>query len=577
MILQNFDYVEIANNYAQSVVDGDIEACKSHRQACQRHLDDMVNLYYVDFDEDEHGDFIEIKIPMSLDEAKANRVCAFIEKLPHVKGEKAKAGECLFLEPWQIFIVCSIFGWVHDDGTRRYDHAYIKIPRKNGKTTLVAAIGIYMLCADDEHAAEIYCGATSRDQALEVFAPAKKMCEKTPDLIDRFGIDINKNSLYIEDLMSKFVPLIGDPGDGANPSCSITDEYHEHKTADQFNTMSSGMGNREQPLALVITTAGADISGPCYDMEQAGKDCLEGTIINGQLFVMIFGIDDGDKWDSLESMRKANPNIGVSVKERYLKNKLRDARSRPSLQALYKTKHLNRWVSAMNAYFDLETWKACGVDGLDMEDYKGRKCYVALDLATTVDPAAMIILFPPDGDKKDWGVFVRFYVPENTLKKTENKKWKVWASNGHMIETPGNAIDYDYIEEDLDDICANFKPVDVAYDKFQATMLAGHMVKKGIDMVEYNHTVGNMSEPMKFVEALILKRLIRHDNNPVMNWMMGNVVAFVDRKENVYPNKNKPHQKIDGPVCLIMGVGRSIVEDEDDEDSVYNERGITII
>lgn len=572
------EFVERMNAYAKAAVDGEIVACQDLIKACQRHFDDLKNGYYLAEDEDKNEKIISVKVPIYFNEDAADKACRFIELLPHIKGPKAKAGESLYLEDWQIFIVCSIFGWFHvDENVRRFTEAYIKVARKNGKTTLAAAIGVYMLSADGEEGAEVLCGATSRDQALEIFDPARAMIEKEPDLANHFGIEVNKRSIYIPATNSKFIPIVGDPGDGANPSCSITDEYHEHRSSDQYDTMVTGMGSREQPLAFVITTAGEDISGPCYDMEQAARDTLNGLTMDGRKFAVMFNADPSDKWDSMEALLKANPNYGVSVREDYLKGKLQEARTRVSRRNLYKTKHLGMWVSAMAAFFDLELWMACGSDDLKIEDYKGRQCFMALDLATNIDPACLLIAFPPHGEYKDWGIFPKFYLPEKTVEDPKNRKWKAWADQDYIVVTPGPRIDYDYIEEDIEELCAEYNPTDVAYDIFQATQLAGHMVKKGIEMVQYNHIVKNMSEPMKFLETIISKRLVRHDNNPLMNWMMSNVVAKIDRKDNVFPNKNKPELKIDGAVCLIMAVGRSIVAEDDNKPSVYEDRGITVI
>lgn len=556
--LPSSNHIKRFNAYIRKVVSGKIPACKEHRQACQRHLNDKKAKKF------------------KFDTRAAERACEFIELMPHVKGKWSRERSTLKLQDWQLFIVCSIFGWKLADNTRRFRVVYIKVPRKNGKSTLVAGIAVYMFVADGEAAAEVYSGATTEKQAWEVFGPAREMIKLTPALQSCYGVQVNARNMNVPGSMAKFEPVIGDPGDGSNPSCAITDEYHEHKTSQQYDTMLTGMGSREQPLQLVITTAGDNIAGPCYDLEDASKKCLSGAVVNDELFAILFGIDEDDEWDSVEALKKANPNFGISISEKFLLARLNDAKSRASRRGIYKTKHLNVWVNARAAFFDIEAWQA-GSSDKTPEDYAGRKCYIALDLASKVDVAAQVLVFPPDGDHKDWGVFPKFYIPETKIEDEENQHYAAWADDGWIEVTPGNVIDFDIIEEDLEEMIEQFNPVDVAYDPFQATQFATQQIKKGVNMVEYGATVRNFSEPMKNLDALIMKRLIIHNGNPCMAWMMSNVVAKLDRKENVFPNKNKPEQKIDGPVALIMAVGRCMVEAEVVQESVYNTRGITVI
>ncbi len=558
MHLRSSNYIKRMNAYVRKVVSGKLPACNEHRQACQRHLNDIKAKKF------------------KFDKKASDRACEFIEMLPHVKGKWSREKETLKMGDWQLFIVCSIFGWKRKDGTRRFREVYVKVPRKNGKSTLVAGIGVYMFVADNEESAEVYSGATTEKQAWEVFGPAREMIKRTPELQEHYGVQVNARNMNMPVSMAKFEPVIGDPGDGSNPSCAITDEYHEHKTSALYDTMLTGMGSREQPLQIVITTAGDNIAGPCYDLEDAAKKCLSGAVKKEDLFAIIFGIDPDDEWDTIKALKKANPNYGVSVKADFLKARLNDAKARTSRRGIYKTKHLNVWVSARAAYFDLEAWQASAYD-IKIEDYLGRKCYVALDLASKVDVAARLFLFPPDDDNQDWGIFPRFYIPEDKIEDPENQMYAAWADEGWIETTPGNVIDFDIIEEELEEDCKKYNPVDVAYDPFQATQMATQMTKMGIEMVEYGATVRNFSEPMKNLDALILKRLIKHDGNPCMAWMMSNVVAREDAKENVFPRKNKPEQKIDGGVALIMAIGRSMVEEEGNKESIYNTQGITVI
>ena len=320
-------------------------------QACARHLKDLEKSRAKAF-------------PYRFDAKAASLPCRFIEKLPHVRGQWArpKQGEAstIRLEPWQIFIVVSIFGWVNK-GTafRRFLEVYIKVPRKNAKSTLAAAIGLYLLCLDREFGAEVYSGATTERQAMEVFRTAWAMTRATPELKKYFGVESAVKSLFIPEDGSRFQPLVGDPGDGMSPSCAIIDEYHEHPTSLLLDTMQTGMGAREQPLVLIITTAGSSVEGPCHTLEREVEKMLDGRMVNDRRFGIIYGIDKEDDWKSELALRKANPNFGISVFEAFLKEQLAGALRSPHSQNRFKTKHLNVWVNAATGWMNMARWDAC--------------------------------------------------------------------------------------------------------------------------------------------------------------------------------------------------------------------------
>lgn len=558
------DYVARATAYAVNVVIGAIPACFEARAACQRYLSPHSE-YYLDHD-------------------AAHHACHFLEQLPHVKGRWSKNHELLVLSDWQIFSTVNLFGFKHCvAGLRKYRRAYIKMPRKNGKSTWAAGIGLYMLCADNEDGGEIYCGAVTEKQAWEVFGPARKMALKDKELQEYFSITINAKNLSITETFSKFEPVIGSPGDGASPSCAIVDEYHEHKSPDQYDTFDTGMGSREQPLMLVITTAGDNIGGPCYDLEDEARQVVFGTVQDETLFSLIYGVDPHDEWDDPLSLIKANPNYNISVSAEYLLAKLNTAKQRSAKRGIFKTKHLNMWVGARDAYFEADKWRSLGNPDLNMDDFKHRECRLAIDLATKVDPAALIIGFLPVIEKNEkgkdeivepWAVFSKFYIPEAKADDEANKDYRAWVDAGHMVATPGTVIDFDFIGEDVIELNKNFDVLDVSFDPFQATMFSTTMMKVGISMVEYGATVRNFSEPMKDLDGTIREGDIIHDGNPVMNWMVGNVTAREDAKNNVFPRKNLIIQKIDGPVALIMIFGRCIADIEQDETSVYETHGV---
>jgi phage terminase large subunit-like protein len=574
-------YAAIAEEYARDVTSGEIPACKSIRLQCRRFLAELKRQKRKDF-------------PFRFDVAKAERVCKFIERLPHSKGKWARAKETIRLEPWQIWILCCTFGWLRkSSGLRRFRILFVIVPRKNGKSALSAGIGLYMLCADGEFGAEVYSGATNEKQAWEVFGPARLMAMRTPALVAAAGIDVNARSLVRVGDESKFETITGDPGDGQSPSCSIHDEYHEHADDGQVDTMQTGMGAREQPLQLLITTAGDNLAGPCYARVQDERQKLQGIGKGGgppledETFFVEYAIDEGDDWKSEAALRKANPNYDVSVMGDFLLARQRDAIATPRKAGVFKTKHLNVWVAAKAAWFDVEAWRRCrdetipikGVDAMQLERLRGRRCIAALDLASKIDIAALELLFPPIGAKatpEDPYIRIGFYfVPAARVLLIP--AYAAWDAQGLLNVTDGDIIDYDEILEVLREIRGFFQLEMVAYDPHQATMMVTTMVKEGFPVVEYRPIVLNFSEPMKELDALTKARTIAHGGCPVMEWEMSNVVATLDKKDNVYPNKPRDEAKIDNAVALMSALGVAMKGQEEEFSSVYEERGLLAV
>lgn len=542
-------HAEIATDYATAVVAGRILACKWVRLACKRHLDDL----------DRQGSERFLYV---FDHDLANKACRFIELLPHVKGKWARDRQMLKLEPWQCFVEGSLFGWVNaDTRRRRFRKASVYVPRKNGKSIVGAGTGTYMFAADGEAGAEVYSGASTESQAWEVFGPARQMVIKTPELQQAAGIEINAKTLVRTGDLSKFAPVIGKPGDGASPHCAIIDEYHEHKTSDQYDTMLTGMGAREQPLMFVISTAGDDIEGPCYDDWRTVQNILDSSIEDDEHFGIIWTIDEGDDWSSPDALRKANPNMGVSVSEEFLLARQREAVQNARHQYRFQIKHLNVWVSSRSAFYNTQKWRDLGDNTLTLESFRGRPCYVGLDLASKIDVASQGLLFPPQIEDEPWSYISRFYVPEARMEEPEADRYRAWTAEGHLIVTDGSKIDLQRIQDDTAELASIVDVQGVAYDPWQAAQLAANLERDGLLVVEFRQTVQMMSEPMKESEALILSGGIVHDGNPAMSWMIGNVVANYDAKDNVYPRKERPSDKIDGPVSLIMALGMALREE----------------
>lgn len=578
------DYAAIAEGYARDVVAKAIPAGKYVRLACKRFLGDLKRQKRKAF-------------PFRFDPEKGARPCRFIERLPHSKGKWAAKKELLRLEPWQIFIICATFGWLRkDNGLRRFRKLFIIVPRKNGKSQMVAGIGLYMLLADGEFGAEVYSGAGNEKQAWEVFQPARLMVERTPALRKRFGVDVNARTINRLADGSKFETLIGDPGDGQSPSCAIHDEYHEHRDDGQVDTMETGMGARDQPLQILITTAGDNLAGPCYARIGDCRRKLDKVAARGGLplededdvFFIEYSIDQGDDWRAEAALRKANPNYDVSVSGDFLRARQRDAIATPRKAGVFKTKHLNMWVSAKAAYFDIEAFRRCinedipqiAADALALGWLKGRRCVLALDLASKVDIAALEYLFLPLGEratKEDPYIRIgRYFLPEDTVAAVE--AYQAWDALGLLDVTGGNITDYEEIKTAVIEATERFQVEQVAYDPFQATYLSTQLQALGVPVIEYRPTVLNFSEPMKELDACSRARRIAWSGCPVMEWELSNVVAKMDRKDNVYPNKpeGQNHLKIDNPVALISALGVAM-SNQPEGPSVYESRGMLTV
>lgn len=550
-----------ATRYAQDVTAGKIPACHWVQLACERQLKDLERW------KDRNNS------PYYFDEAKAERICNFIEKLPHIKGDWAKKHQLIKLEPWQKFVWTTVFGWVRSDTEmRRFRESYVEVPRKNAKSTALSAIGLYMLTADDEMGSEVYSGAGTEKQAWEVFGPSRLMVTRSPHMRDYFGIDINAKSLSILGTASKFEPLIGKPGDGASPHFAIVDEFHEHQTSELYDTMITGMGARKQPLLAIITTAGVNLSSPCYDKRTQVCKMLDGIIENDQLFGIVYTIDKDDDWTDFSLWSKANPNYGVSVFEDYLKQRHQEAMQRASMQNIIQCKHLDRWMSAGEAFFNMVDWEKCADLSLRIEDFRRQRCWIGVDLAAKVDVAVMVELYRREDE---YYCFAHHYLPEAATDSEDKSHYRGWAKEGWITLSSGSRNDFDVIEEDIRGTAKRAEVSALAHDPWNAQQLVDHLMKEKIPMVEVPQTVNNFTEPMKELEALILTHKIHHNGDPVLAWMMSNVMAKRDKKDNVFPFKERPQDKIDGAVALMMALNQAMADKK--KKSKYETEGLLIL
>jgi phage terminase large subunit-like protein len=552
------DYAAIALGYAQGVVEGRRPACKWERLACHRHLNDLARQGDAAFPYVFNPELVDTK-------GKAyrpgDRVCAFAELMPHIKGDWAARGETIRLEAWQAFILCSIFGWVHHStNKRRFRKADLFVPRKNAKSTLAATIGNYMLAADGEHGAEIYSGATSQKQALEVFRPAQLMARINAAYRAHYGVLLNASNLAVLDTNSKFEPVIGKPGDGASPSCAIVDEYHEHNTSELYDTMWTGMGARSQPLLLMITTAGSNIGGPCYQHQVELQRVLEGVIEDEQRFGIAYGIDSEDDWTQPAALLKANPNFGVSVSEEFLLAAQREAVNDPRKQAIFKTKHLNVWVNAASPWLNLESLQRAGDCTLNPEQFRGEECWIGLDLASKQDIASKAKVFRREIDG-DWHyyLFTRNYLPAAAVQRPENQHYQTWVTQGYLTQTPGNMIDLRQIEDDVLADAELHVIAEIPMDAWGSREIAPSLQSEGFQVLDITMSTKNLSEPMKMISALIDSGRFHHDGNLATVWMFSNVEVEFDRNDNIFPRKGSQERKIDAAVATILAISRAMV------------------
>lgn len=547
--------------YVDHVLSGQQPACRFTRQACERHRRDLK---------------IAKKRGLIFDDVATRHALAFFTVLCHSKGEWA--GKPFVLEDWQTFIVASLFGWKRADGTRRFRRAYIEVPRKNGKSTLIAGIGLYLLVADNEPGAEVYSAATKRDQARITHSEAVRMVKASPLLKKEIGTF--KDNLHVLATNSKYEPLGADADtmDGLNVHAAMIDELHAHKTRHVVDVLDTATGARRQPLIIEITTAGWDRQSVCWEHHDYSRQVLEDSVPDDSWFAFMAGIDEGDDWAEAQTWAKANPNFGVTVKPDDLARKAQRAQKVPAEQNTFKRLHLDIWTEQADRWLDLDKWDECaGV--VDVDRLKGRACYAGLDLASTTDLAALVLLFPDDDEPQNFDVLPFFWIPaESMIERTRqaNVPYATWVDEGLITATEGNVIDYRAIMATLDEQARAYDIQELAYDRWGATQLVQDMQAGGLEVAPFGQGFASMSPPTKELLNLTLSRRLRHGGHPVLRWMASNMVVIQDPAGNLKPDKSKSAEKIDGMVALIMAIDRATRQGGEGK-SVYEERGLLVL
>ena len=458
------------------------------------------------------------------------------------------------------------FGWLRKaNGKRRFRTFYWEIPRKNGKSLLAGGIGNYMFTADGEFGAEVYSGATTEKQAWEVFGPARLMMDRSKELASYMGVEVMAKKMVILSNGSKFEPVIGNPGDGASPSCAIVDEYHEHDTPALYDTMETGMGAREQPLMLAITTAGSNIAGPCHvEKHDEVRKVLDGVQENEELFGVIFGIDPEDDWASPASLIKANPNFGISVDADFLLAQQRQALQNPIQQNKFKTKHLNVWTSVLSGVMNMQQWALCADPLLDEQELIGSDCWIGTDLASKSDLCASQRLYRRDSHgKAHYYLFGSYWLPEEAIEEPgpNQAQYAKWVKQGVLVQTDGATVDFELITETIIQDCKRINPIEAVFDPFNAVPMMQALMRQNIEVVEFIQTPANFAVPLDELLSAVKDGRFHHDGNEMTTWCMSNMVARVAKKGLMAPVKQKQHQKIDGSIAAIMAIARAAAED----------------
>ncbi|HEM3528194.1 TPA: terminase large subunit [Streptococcus suis] len=510
------------------------------------------------------------------DKAKADRAVTFINNLSHTKGKWA--GKRFDLLPWQEQIVRDLFGIVKEDGNRQFLTAYIEIPKKNGKSELAAAIALYLLYADNEASAEVYGAACDRNQASIVFDVAKQMVQMSRPLEKRSKIMGATKRIVNYSNAGFYQVLSAETGTkhGLNVSGLVFDEIHAQPNRHLYDVLTKGSGDaREQPLFFIITTAGTDRNSICYELHTKALDILNGRKKDTSFYPVVYGLSDEDDWNDEANWLKANPSLGHTIGIDRVREAYQQALDNPAEENVFKQLRLNMWTSSSVAWIPEHVY-AKGNDPIQYDSLRGRSCYAGLDLSSTSDITAFVLVFPPRFEEENYIVLPFFWLPEDTLElrcRRDHVLYDVWERQGYIKTTEGNVVHYGFIEKFIEDLSEIYHIKEIAYDRWNATQMVQNLEGMGLTMVPFGQGYKDMSPPSKELYKLMMEGKIQHGGHPVLKWMGQNVVMRQDPAGNIKPDKEKSVEKIDGIVALIMGLDRCI-RHQTDEGSVYDERGI---
>ncbi len=543
------DFAGRATRYAQEVVAGKIPASKWLRLACQRHLDDLCKKGW----------------RWRYDAARVNRVCTWFGSLTLANGKR------FVLQPFQVWLVAMLMGWVESAGTRKHIEALVMIPKGNGKSPLAAGLALWFAFFDGRPKAEVYCGALSIAQAHEVFLPAREFVEAQA-AFGKMGITALKKSIFSK-TGCRFVPVIGKGRHGARPYLAILDELHQAKTFDLYGTFKTGCNKTPNSLLLTISTAGVSaLDNPCYQLQLKAQKALDGSMPDERLFAAIWMADPEVRWDSEEALLMSNPNLGISNDAEKIRLAVQTAVREPGQQNNVKAMHLNIWSTASAAWMNMEKWRGCCDEKLRDEDLAHLPCWIGSDLASTLDLSACVRLFRDDsqGERPHYYAFTRAYLPEERVNAPQNTHYQAWAAQGFLAATAGSSTDYALLEADALADIARLRVGELAYDARYADQWSQRVAEQsGVERVVVAPSPAELSPAMKELEAAVADGRFHHDGHPVLTWCMSNVLTRETAAGNyTMPDKQRPESKIDAAVALFIAFARARLGGSDSDGAV---------
>ena len=512
------------------------------------------------------------------DKKKADRAVTFIENLCHTKGKWA--GTPFWLLPWQEQLIRDIFGIVKPDGNRQFRTAFVEICKKVGKSELAAAVALYLLYADNEPSAEVYGAAADRQQASIVFDVAKQMVEMAPALMKRSKLMGATKRIVNYSNAGYYQVLSAEVGGkhGFSVSGLVFDEIHTQPNRQLYDVLTKGSSDaRQNPLHFIITTAGNDRHSIAYELHTKAVDILEGRRVDPTFYPVVYGLKDDEDWEDEANWYKVNPSLGYTVDIERLRDAYREAKQNPADEITFKWLRCNMWVSSTVAWIPDAIYMR-GNESIEAASLEGRDCYAGLDLSSTGDITALVLIFPPRDENEKYVLLPYFWIPEETIPrrvKANSVPYDIWEKQGYIMSTEGNVIHYDFIEKFIIYLSEKYHILEIAVDRWNATQMIQNLEGEGFTIVPFGQGFSSMSAPTKEFYRLLMEGRIIHGGNPVLRWMAGNVVIDTDPAGNIKVTKAKSKEKIDGIVAAIMALDRCIRQ-EGQSGSVYDERGLLV-
>ncbi|WHH61612.1 terminase TerL endonuclease subunit [Petroclostridium sp. X23] len=513
------------------------------------------------------------------DKDAADYAVNFIECLSHTKGKWS--GKPFELIDWQEQIIRDIFGTLKPNGYRQFNTAYIEIPKKMGKSELAAAVALLLCCGDGEERAEVYGCAADRQQASIVFEVAADMVRMSQALSKRVKILSATKRIVFQPTNSFYQVLSAEAYSkhGFNIHGVVFDELHTQPNRKLFDVMTKGSGDaRTQPLYFLITTAGSDTKSICYETHQKAKDLLEGRKVDPTFYPVIYGADESDDWTDPKVWKKANPSLGITVGIDKVKAACESAKQNPAEENTFRQLRLNQWVKQAVRWMPMDKWDKCAF-AVNEEDLLGRVCYGGLDLSSSIDITAFVLVFPPEDEDDKYVVLPYFWLPEETLNLRVNRDhvpYDVWEKQEHLKTTEGNVVHYGFIEKFIESLGEKYNIREIAFDRWGAVQMVQNLEGMGFTVVPFGQGFKDMSPPTKELMKLTLEEKVAHGGHPVLRWMMDNIFIRTDPAGNIKPDKEKSTEKIDGAVATIMALDRAIRCGNDTSASVYDGRGLLV-